>query len=87
MANEGHQPEQSIFYATKVDLAELRTELEGKATKLDLAELRTELEGKIAEVQISLARLEGRMTAWGTVFVALWALTVAILSAILKGVL
>lgn len=57
------------------------------ATKLDLQLVKSELEGKIADVQISLARLEGRMTAWGTVFVALWALTIAILGAILKGVL
>ena len=75
--HEAHPLDPNAF-ATKLDL---------QLVKNDLQLVKSELEGKIADVQISLTRLEGRMTAWGTVFVALWALTVAILGAILKGVL
>ncbi len=43
--------------ATKVDLAELKTELKG-----DIAELKTELKGDIAGLKTDMAVLEQRLT-------------------------
>lgn len=69
MANEERQLDPNA-YATKLDLAQLRTELKG-----EISSLRTELESKIAEVRIAVAGLDRQMT-----------LVIAFLAAILVGV-